>query len=141
MGRVAIDFPERILFTTELPVRVTDLNYGGHLGNDAVLAFAQEARARFLASHGLSELDVGGIGTAMIDAAVVYGAEGRFGMVLRVEVAASAVRSREFELAFRMTDAASGREVARATTGLVCFDYIARKIVRLPEGLKRALTG
>jgi acyl-CoA thioester hydrolase len=140
MARVHIDLPERILFTTDLPVRITDLNYGGHLGNDAVLSFAQEARARFLASHGLSELDVGGgVGTAMVDATVVYRAEGKYGMVLRAEVAAAQVRTREFELAFRFTDVASGAEVARATTGLICFDYAARKIVRLPEGLRRAL--
>ena len=33
MGRVKLELPETFSFSTELTVRVTDLNYGGHLGN------------------------------------------------------------------------------------------------------------
>ncbi len=138
MARVEIDLPDTFPFATELPVRVGDLNYGGHLGNDAVLAIAQEARARLLAAHGLGELDVGGAGLLMIDAAVTYRAEGRYGMVLRVEVAPVEVRTRGFDLVCRISDTASGVEIARVRTGLVCRDAAGR-LVRLPEPLRRAL--
>jgi len=47
MSRVRFKLPDRFLFTTEIPLRVSDINYGGHLGNDAVLSLAQEARMRF----------------------------------------------------------------------------------------------
>ena len=138
MARVEFDFPETVLFTTELPIRIDDINYGGHLGNDSVLALAQEVRLRFLVSHGFtSELDIAGTGLLMADAAVVYRAEGHYGMVLRVELAASDVRTRGFDLLYRMSDQATGRELARVKTGMLWFDYSARKVVKMPEAFRR----
>jgi acyl-CoA thioesterase FadM len=140
MPRLEIEFPEEALFRTELPIRIDDVNYGGHLGNDKVLAIAQEARLRFLAAHGFpSELDVAGTGLIMADAAVVYRGEGVYGMVLEVELAASGVRTRGFDFLYRMRDARTGREIARARTGMLWFDYAARKVVSMPEAFRRAL--
>jgi acyl-CoA thioester hydrolase len=142
MARVEIALPEPVLFTTELPVRIDDVNYGGHLGNDAVLALAQEARLRFLVSRGFaSELDIAGVGLLMADAMIAYLAEGRYGMALRVELGAAHVRTRSFDLLYRMTDVASGVEIARLKTGMLWFDYAARKVVRMPEAFRGALSG
>jgi acyl-CoA thioester hydrolase len=139
MARVEIELPERFLFETEIPVRIDDINYGGHLGNDAVLSIVHEARVRFLASHGWTELDVEGIGMIMVYAVVLYLAEGSRGMMLRVELAADDVRTRGCDLVYRLTDGASGREIARARTGLRFFDYSARKVVHMPEPFRRAV--
>jgi len=140
MARVEIDLPEQFLFSTELPIRVADLNYGGHLGNDRALSLAQEVRVQWLVDHGLGELDVGGgVGIILADAAVVYRAEGKLGMVLRAELGVGEVRTRSADLLYRLTDLASGQEIARAKTGVLCFDYQARKVVHLTAGLRRAL--
>lgn len=139
MPRVEIDLPEAWRFTTELAVRVGDLNYGNHLGNDRVLSLAQEVRVQWLRSHGLSELDVGGAGIILADAAVIYRAEGRLGMVLRGELGVGEVRTRSVELVHRFTDTATGQEIARARTGVLCFDYAARKVVHLTPALRAAL--
>ena len=48
MARVKLEIPELLPFATELEVRVGDVNYGGHLGNDALLGLLHEARIRFL---------------------------------------------------------------------------------------------
>ena len=139
MPRVEIDLPETWRFTTELPIRVADLNYGNHLGNDRVLSLAQEVRVQWLSRHGLGELDVGGAGIILADAAVVYRAEGKLGMVLRAELGVGEVRTRSVELLHRFTDLASGQELARVKTGLLCFDYAARKVVHLTPALRKAL--
>jgi len=140
MARVEIPLPERFAFVTELPIRVDDLNYGGHLGNDRVLTLAHEVRVRWLRSHGLSELDVGGgIGLILADAAIVYRAEGRLGQLLKAELGASEVRTRSFELVYRLSDAATGQEIALVKTGALCFDYASRKVASIPAGLKAAL--
>jgi len=139
MPRVELDLPETWIFTTELPVRVADLNYGNHLGNDRVLSLAQEVRVQWLLAHGLGELDVGGAGLILADAAVVYRAEGRLGMVLRAELGVGEVRTRSVELVHRFTDVASGQEIARAKTGVLCFDYASRRVVHLTPALRRAL--
>jgi acyl-CoA thioester hydrolase len=142
MPRLEIEFPDSALFTTELPIRIDDLNYGGHLGNDRVLSIAQEARLRFLVAHGFgSELDIAGAGLIMSDATVAYRAEGRYGMVLKVELAPSSVRTRGFDLLYRMSDVQTGQEIARAKTGMLWFDYSARKLVSMPEAFRGVLGG
>ena len=141
MARVKIEVPERFQFTTEIDVRVDDINYGGHLGNDALLSLLQEARVRMLAQHGMSELDVGGAGLIMADAAVVYRSEAFHGDRLRINVAVVEMADAGCEFVYVVTNAASGKEVARAKTGMVFFDYARRKIVRVTEKFKEALGG
>ena len=139
MARVEIALPERFAFTTEIPIRIGDLNYGGHLGNDAVLSIAHEARVRFLAAHGWSELDLAGVGVLMIDAAIQYRAEGFHGMTLRVGVAAVDVRTRDCDLVYRLVDAATGREIALVKTGLVFTDRKTGRLVRMPDAVRAVL--
>jgi acyl-CoA thioesterase FadM len=140
MARVEIDLPDRFLFRTEIPLRIGDINYGGHLGNDAVLSIVHEARVRFLASHGWSELDLErGVGIILADAVLVYRAEGVYGMTLAVELAAADVRTRSCDLLYRLSDVATGREIARAKTGLLFFDYRARKLTSAPRAFRAAV--
>ncbi|HCB15290.1 MAG TPA: thioesterase, partial [Gammaproteobacteria bacterium] len=72
--RIKLDLPADYSFTTELRIRITDVNYGGHLGNDAMLGLLHEARVRFLKHHGFSELDIGGCGLIMTGSSLVYNA-------------------------------------------------------------------
>lgn len=58
--RIRISLPETFPFQTEIPIRVTDLNYGNHLGNDSVLTLIHEARVCFLTHHKWSEFDIEG---------------------------------------------------------------------------------
>ena len=46
MPRLTIELPGHRDFTTRVTVAIGDINYGGHLGNDAVLRLAQEAREK-----------------------------------------------------------------------------------------------
>ena len=139
MPRVDIPLPDTFLFRTEIPIRIGDVNYGGHLGNDAVLSIAHEARVRFFAAHGFTELDVAGAGIIMVDAALVYRAEGRYGMTLAVEIAADDLRTRGCDLLYRITDAATGQEIARVKTGIMFFDYTARRVVTMPATFREAV--
>jgi acyl-CoA thioester hydrolase len=139
MPRVEIPLPDTFLFRTELPIRIGDVNYGGHLGNDAVLSIAHEARVRFLAAHGFTELDVAGAGIIMVDAALVFRAEGQYGMTLAVEIAADDVRTRGCDLLYRITDATTGKEIARVKTGIVFFDYATRRVVTMPAAFREVV--
>ena len=77
---------DKPLFQTDLMVQVGDVNYGGHLANDAVLRLCHEVRMRWLAKLGWSEMDAGGAGLIMADAAVQYLAQGHHGDELSVEM-------------------------------------------------------
>ena len=76
--RVQLQLPETFSFQTEIPVRITDINYGNHLGNDAILSMMHEARVQFLQNLGYTELEFEGVGLIMSDTAIIYKGEGFF---------------------------------------------------------------
>lgn len=124
-----------------MAIRVTDLNYGGHLGNDRVLALVHEARVRFLASIGASEKNAFGIGMAMVDAVVLFRAEGFQGDRVQVGVGVADITSRSWDLLYRLWLPDKGRELALVKTGMVGFDYATRKVAELPEPFRERLSG
>lgn len=138
MARIKLSLPDHLPFATELEVRVNDTNYGGHMGNDALLSLLHEARMRFLGSMGFSEMDVDGAGIIMADSAIEYRSEAFRGETLLIRVGAHDFSRRGCDIVYHVSDKASGREVARAKTGIVFFDYQARKTLPVPaEFLRR----
>ena len=131
MARIQIDFPTRVQFSTQITVRITDLNYGNHLGNDSVLSLIHEARVRFLQYLGYSELDLAGVGIIMSDAAIQFKKEAFYGDVLTIEVATGDFSRVAFDIYYRLKIV--DQEIAVAKTGIVCFDYATRKVVAVPE--------
>jgi acyl-CoA thioesterase FadM len=120
-------------FSTEIKVRTTDLNYGGHLGNDRLISLVHEARVAFLARHGFSEKDFGGVSLIAGDMAVVYQGEAFAGDVLRFEVAAGEPTRCGFRLFFRITRTADNAPIALVENGMACFDYQSRSVEPFPE--------
>jgi len=140
MARIKLQLPAEFPFRTELSVRVTDLNYGGHLGNDAVLGLLHEARVRCLAALGFTELDAAGVGLLMADCVIIYKAQGFLGDRLTVAVAAGEWSRVGCDLFYRITRA-DGAELVRAKTAMVCFDYGAQSVREVPEAFRLALGG
>lgn len=143
MARVTIDLPETFLFTTEIPVRASDLNYGNHLGHDSVLTIVQEARILFYRHLGFqNELSFEGpVGQVIADAAVVYRSESFLGDILVCSIAATDFTRYGFDLLYLIINKATDKEVARAKTRIVCFDYEQRKKAVMPDVLVQKLHG
>lgn len=137
MSRIHIDLPATLPFSTEIPLYLSHMNPAGHLDNALLLAVVSEARARYIESMGYTELDVDGAGVIVADAALQYKSEAFRGETMEVAMGASAFSKYGCDLLWRMTDLASGREVARGKTGIVFFDYVARKITAVPESFRR----
>lgn len=133
MARVKVDLPEQFLFSTEIPLRISDINYGGHLGNDAVLSLVHEARVRFLNQYGWTELNIEGRSIIMTDAVVVYKSEAFYGDTIVIEIALSDITSTGCDVLYRLSNKERGKEVARVKTGIAFFDYRNRKVVEAPE--------
>ncbi len=141
MARLTIDLPEEFIFTTEISVRASDLNYGAHVGNDSVLTLFQEARILFYRQLGFKDevnLD-GSIGQLVSDAAVLYKAESFLGDELIIQIAVADFSKFGFDFFYKMSNKTTGKEVARGKTGIVCFDYDKRKIAPVPIVLKQKL--
>lgn len=136
MAKVNIDLPEHFIFQTTLTVRVTDLNYGAHLGNDALLGMIHEARMHFLHSFGYSELDLAGVSLIMADSAISYKSQAYFGDPLTFEVTAGDFTAKGFDIFFRIMHQIGGQIIAKAKTGMVCFAYESARIQPVPEDFK-----
>ena len=139
MPRVEIELPERFAFSTELEVRVSDLNYGNHVGNDGVLTLIHEARRRYIRSLGADEIGADGLGLVIADAAIVYRAQAFYGERLKLEVAAGEFQSRSCTFFYKVSK--PGVTVAEARTGVVCFDFKAQKAMAFPPALLAKLQG
>jgi acyl-CoA thioester hydrolase len=137
MPRVEIELPERFTFSTELDVRVSDLNYGNHVGNDAVLTLIHEARRRYLLSLGEDEIGKDGLGFVIADAALVYRAQAFYGDRLTLQVTAGEFQSRSCTFFYRVSKGEV--TVAEARTGVVRFDFKAQKAVAMPADLLHKL--
>ncbi len=132
MPRVKVDLPDHFDFSTELTVRIGDINYGGHLGNDAVLTLIHEARVQFLNHYDYTELDIEGAGIIMADSVVVYKMEGFHGDTLVVEVAVGEFQNAGCDFLYRITNKDTEKEIARAKTGIVFYDYASKKTMSVP---------
>lgn len=121
------------IFTTSFQVRVSDLNYGAHLGNDRVLTLFHEARVRWLGSLGWTELDLGGVGLIQTEAQIRYRAQGHLGDNLTCELRLVDVLSRGFTLAYVLARPADGARIATGTTVLRFFDYTSQRIASAPS--------
>jgi acyl-CoA thioester hydrolase len=142
MARVKLNFPsQKPIFTAQIPLRITDMNYGNHLGNDIVLSIMHDARMQFLASLGYTELEVGGCGMIMADVMIAYRNEGYYRDVLTVELFTDEVGSRSFDFMYKITTTRADKliEIAHAKTGMVCYDYKAGKVCSIPATLRAQL--
>lgn len=141
MSRVHHELPEKSIFTTEITVRATDLNYGGHVGNDTILTYMQEARVQFYQALGFKNevsLD-GSVGQIITDVAIQYKSESFLADVLTIRIAVADFNKYGFDMFYILENKSNGKSVAIGKTGIVCFDYEKRKIATIPSVLLNKL--
>ncbi len=133
MPRPTVELPKAFQFRTEIPVRITDINYGKHLGNDAMLSIIHEARVRMLGEYGYTEFNIDGRSIIMVDAVILYKSEAFYGDILQIDISVQDLTRIGFDFVCRVTGKLAGNEIARAKTGMVFFDYERRKPIEVPE--------
>lgn len=134
MARIKIELPQNFSFTTSIAVRITDINYGGHAGNDAILSLIHEARMQFLQSLGYSEIKFAGVGLIMADVGIEFKNELFYGDTVTVHVTAAALSKVSFDIYYKLEKQVNDTSavVAIAKTGMVCFNYTIKKIAAIP---------
>ena len=141
LARIQIELPDRFSFSTAITIYINHINYGNHLDNSALISLVSEARVRFFKSFGYSELDVEGYGIIVADAAVQYRSEAFHGEVLLFEMSAGDFNKYGCDLVYLISEQSSGREVARGKTGIIFFDYTAKKPVAVPAAFRARFPG
>ena len=124
-------------------MRITDLNYGGHIGNDTILSLIHEARMQFLQNLGYTEMQLEGVGMIMADAAIEFRNELFYPETIRVFVTAKDCSRIGFDLYYKLqrTLVSDSRPalIALAKTAMICYDYDRKKIASLPEAARAKL--
>ena len=143
MARIKVELPEHFTFTTTIPIRITDLNYGNHVGNDTILSMIHEARVQFLQQLGYGELNLAGVGLIMSDVAIEFKSELFYGDAVIASVVAGDLTKISFDLYYKLEKKSgdSTQLVAVAKTGMVCYDYGKKKVTALPMEVVDKLKG
>lgn len=140
MNRIKLEVPLDIVFTCTIAVRITDINYGNHLGNDAILSILHEARVQYLMYLGFTELNIGNnVSLIMSDVAIEFKREGFYGDVIEISIRLGDTNRVGFDLYYVLTTTSNKKLIAQAKTGMVCFDYNNRKLVSIPVQLQKKL--
>lgn len=134
MERVKVTLPTSFTFSTILTIRINDLNYGGHVGNEVFLLLAHEARQQFLQLNGYTELNFGGTGLIMADAAIEYNRELNYSDQVKISVALSNFDRLGFDIFYLMEVRIDEEWVTagKVKTGMICYDYNKKKKVSVP---------
>ncbi len=127
------------MFTSKYEVRISDINYGGHMGNERALVVFQQTRIGWLKALGLSELNIGeNKGLIQRRANVEYLKEVSLGEVLEVKIYPVEIRGSYFVLAHEVVNE-SGATVLTGNVTLGAFDYQRKKLAKIPAALKEIL--
>lgn len=130
MSSIKSLLPTDFKYSFEIPVRITDINYGGHVGNDRMLTLAHEARIQFLAKHGYTEMNLEGVSLILTKASLELRRELFFGDPLFIAVTAGNFTAKGFDLFYKMEkiNKEGNKELTAAIiTSMVCYDYTNKK--------------
>ena len=143
MPRVKLQLPAKLFdVVIKIAVRITDINYGNHVGNDSLVSIIHEARMQFLKHHGHStELNIHGAGLIMSDLIIEFKNESFYKDIINVKIAAGEISKVSFELFYKLTTLKNNEEIliANAKTTMVCYNYELKKVIAIPEKLKAIL--
>ncbi|MBI2849547.1 MAG: thioesterase family protein [Chloroflexi bacterium] len=140
MARIEISLPSKFIFSTDIPIRISDINRGGHLSWDSMFRLLDEASVQFWSSLDSPGSEDERISHITVDAGINYKRQAFHGQTLRVEIAADEFTNKGFDLVFRVTEVVSGSEIARAKAGILCYDYEKQKVISIPEELRSKLS-
>jgi acyl-CoA thioester hydrolase len=141
MQRIKIEKTEDFTFCVDIPLRITDLNYGNHVGNDSILTLAHEARIKYLQHLGLTEKDDHGDGLIMSDAGIEFKKEIFYGDNLVIWVKAASPARVGFDLIYKFETTRNNQKdvAAIVKTGMICYNYKLAKVISLPDNWKEKL--
>lgn len=127
-------------FFLDQPVRVTDLNYGAHVGIMQMHGMAHNARYCLLASLEMSEVDIGGAGIMALESNIKLSAESFLGDILRFFVNIEILSKTQFKCIISVYNPTTNKPVATVEEKMLCYDYARKKPAAIPEGFTKTFS-
>ncbi|MEE4256736.1 MAG: thioesterase family protein [Bacteroidales bacterium] len=128
---------QKAVYAGSYSVRVGDINYGGHMGNDRALLLFHDARLHFLEERGFSEEDIGGPGLIMSEAHVYFKKEVFRGDELKVYLHIEELKELSFVMQYSVMR--DDVQVLHGSTKMIAFDYERRRVVKIPDAFASSI--
>lgn len=135
-----LKFDEAVfVFETVMRVRSTEIGVGQYLTLEALTALLAEARARFLYSKGIKEInsDYQGLMVNSLQIDIVSRVRAR--ETLLCEVGVEQLSDNNGDMAFKVTRMYDGSLVATARKGFIQYDYRSNEPTSFSINIKEAL--
>lgn len=141
MPRIKLEIPEKIMAVVRIPVRISDINYGNHVGNDAFVSLIHEARMQWLNGHNYNEMDIEGTGLIMSELVIEFKKEAFYGDLIEIRILAGETTRVGFELFYQLLSVQDKVPLllANAKTGMVCYHYEEKRVAAIPVALRNIL--
>ena len=139
MSRIIFELPEHFSYSTDLPIYVSHINGGGHLDNAAFVVLLSEARNRFFKAAGFDAHTLGELSLVAADLVVQYKSQAYYGEVLHFELTPADFNRYGFDVVFKVTEKAQGREVGRGKVGIVFVHKETGKATPTPASVLAGL--
>lgn len=113
-------------YNMEYKVIVSDINYGGHMGNERALIIFQQARMEWLNSIGYDEADIEGKGLIQLESHVYYQKEVFLGETLICSITNISPERITFNIEYEIKN--KNNDIAiKGMTKMAIFDYERKK--------------
>lgn len=129
---------QRVDFSTCIPFRITDHNYGDHVANNVFVEYLHEGRVQLLANFGYTEKNVEGVQLILSELGVKYTKQAFYPDTLRLDMTVANPRPTRFDLCYRGYNGA-GELLLLAKTEMAAYDAATSKPIRMPEAFFRKL--
>lgn len=140
MSEMDSDFgDDGFVFETVMRVRNIEIGIGQHLTIESMVGLLSEARARFLYSKGIKEINAEYQGLILTDVATHIVSRARAREELLFEVGVQNLSEKGGDFIFKVSRMYDNSEVARAVMGFVAYDYRQSKQIPLTETMRSAL--
>lgn len=130
----------RIDFSTSIPFRITDHNYGDHVANNVFVEYLHEGRVQFLTSLGYSEKNLEGVALTLSELCVKYTKQAYYPDTLKLDISVTNFRPTRFDLYYRGYDQ-SGDLIVLARSEMAAIDVETGKPIRMPEAFAERFEG
>ena len=126
------------MIATPIQIRFSDCDIAGHIHNAVYLQYFESGRMNFFVSQLGNDWNWKKFGIILKKNEVIYHRPGQLEDQLRVEVSCKYIGDTSFTLSYEIKDA-KDQLIAEGSSVLVCFDYVANKVVSVHKIFKPIL--
>lgn len=123
-------------YTTELPVRIYDLNYGRHVGHPELLRLVHQARIHFFANYSLQEHDIGGLCLLVKTSSINFRNEAFCGDVLKFYISINEIKRASMEMVYEITKGNDAIHLATVKETSLFINNTTRQIFPIPQVIR-----